>query len=119
MKYNLHTLEVFVTEIGLDEEMKLSTRPSSLRPDLACSFDEVREVSVIPTSNSFAQILALQSWAVSEYHMDDFVKVSRVILLCATELSLPLLLPSKPVLIVAATLRKGEVKESEIKEPSA
>lgn len=84
--------------------MKLSTRPSSLRPYSACSPDKVQEVPAVPTLNTLAWVLARQSWIVTENHTDNIVEAAHVIRLPATEFSLLPLLLLKPVSIIAEAL---------------
>lgn len=117
VKYDPHTREVFVTELCTAEGMKLSTRPSSSLSGSVCSFEEVQEVSAIPSSNTFAQVPARQFWFVTEHYTDNTEEAHRVIRLPAAEFSLPLLPPSIPVFNLADTLSKVEVEELEVEEP--
>lgn len=119
VKYNLPTHESFVTEICTARGTKMSTQPSSLRPDLGCSSDELEEIPAVPPSNTLVQVLVRQTWVVTEACRDNFVEAAHVIRFPAAKFYLTLLLLSKPVSIVPGTLPEVEAKESEVNEPSA
>lgn len=106
-----------MTKLFMDRGMKLLTGPLSLRPELsllACSPDEVQEAPAVPTSNALARASVRRSWVVAEDSADDAGKVASAIRLHATEVSFPLLLPSKPFYLVVDALRKVTVIKSEL-----
>lgn len=115
----IFSLAVFVTEICLTRGMNLSTRPSSLRLTLACSSDEVQGGPAVSTLNSSGRASARQSRIGNEDHTNDILETPCVIRFPATEFLLPLLIPSKPVSIVADIALVVKVKELKVEEPPA
>lgn len=71
LKYDRHTREAFVTDICSARGRRLSIRASSLRLDMACSFDEVEEVPAIPSWNTFVWHSTRQSWIVTKDYTDN------------------------------------------------
>lgn len=106
-------------EICLAREMGLSTRASSSGPDSVWSSDEVQEGFAVPTLIALNRVPARHFWIVAEDYADVIVKTSCVLRLSATEFCLPLLLPPKPVSIVADTLPEQEIGNPDIEQPFA
>lgn len=61
VKYDPHSREDLVAEVCLAREKKLSMQPSSLRPNLAHSSDQVQEVSTDQNSNQLPRVSFCQS----------------------------------------------------------
>lgn len=115
-KYNSHRREVFVTKIVSAQEMKMPTRPSSLRLDLACSTNEVEEFSSDSALITLAWVLVCQSWIVTEDHTDDVVEAQCVTILSVTKFSVLLLLPPKPDSILSDSLPAVKFDDNEAKD---
>lgn len=86
--------------------------------DLACFFGDVLEVFTVPTLNSLTRVTARQFGIVDDDHTDSIVEAPCVTDFPTTEFSLPFLLPSKPVSIVAETFPEVGAAELEVEKPS-
>lgn len=86
---------------------------------ISSSSDEVQRDRAVSTSNALARVSKVRCWIVTLNSPDNIVKALRMLHISATAVSLPLLLPSKSVFLMADTLTEVVVEEPEIEKSFA